>query len=391
MAMFYANQEEDASDVAPQNPPQQEQPVTGPRTLGGDGVPSRPAPTSAIPSTAQSSRPPKSQQKKKFGSLRDLQTSGGGPAGSGHDDDSDYDPEDENQDFFAGGEKSGLAVQNPNNPSGGGDHESQIRNILERARRNAQRPGADEETPAPRQTRFTGAGMTLGGDDAPSRRVEDPRANVPSRATRVQRTMHLWRNGISIDDGPLFRFDDPANAGMLEMINQGRAPLSIMNVEPAQEVDVTVNPHREEDYVAAKKKYKPFEGGGQRLGNPVPGVERSSSSSTQAQQQGQQTAPTATASSFAPQDSSTLAIPIDSSQPTLTLQIRLGDGTRLSSRFNTTHTVGDVYGFVDRARPEGRRYALMTTFPSKELSDKAQPLGEMAEFKRGGVVVQKWT
>ena len=90
---------------------------------------------------------------------------------------------------------------------------------------------------------------------------------------------------------------------------------------------------------------------------------------------------------------------VDESQPTVSLQIRLGDGTRLQSRFNTTHTVGDVYAFVDRARPgsgagqqqQQRAYALMTTFPSKELSDRSVQLGEMAEFKRGGVVVQKWT
>jgi UBX domain-containing protein 1 len=78
--------------------------------------------------------------------------------------------------------------------------------------------------------------------------------------------------------------------------------------------------------------------------------------------------------------------------PTLTLQVRLGDGTRLSSRFNTTHTIGDVYDFVTRASPasQGRVWALMTTFPSKELTDKDQALGDIPEFKRGGVVVQKW-
>jgi UBX domain-containing protein 1 len=32
----------------------------------------------------------------------------------------------------------------------------------------------------------------------------------------------------------------------------------------------------------------------------------------------------------------------------------------------------------------------MTTFPSKELEDKSVVLGDMSDFKRGGVVVQKW-
>jgi UBX domain-containing protein 1 len=35
-------------------------------------------------------------------------------------------------------------------------------------------------------------------------------------------------------------------------------------------------------------------------------------------------------------------------------------------------------------------WVLMTTFPSKELSDKAVALGDLPEFKRGGVVIQKW-
>ena len=75
---------------------------------------------------------------------------------------------------------------------------------------------------------------------------------------------------------------------------------------------------------------------------------------------------------------------------TITLQIRLGDGTRLQSRFNTTQTIGDVYDFVSRAASTTRAYALMTTFPSKELDDKSLVLGEIGDFKRGGVVVQKW-
>ena len=83
---------------------------------------------------------------------------------------------------------------------------------------------------------------------------------------------------------------------------------------------------------------------------------------------------------------------IDDSQPTISLQIRLADGSRLPSRFNTTHTIGDVYEFVARANAgsAGRAYVLATTFPTKELTDKSQVLGDLAEFKRGGVVVQKW-
>lgn len=75
-----------------------------------------PAPSSSA------TQPPK----KKFATLGDL--GGSGPsshAGHGHDDDGD-ESEEENQDLFAGGEKSGLAVQNPDDLK---------RKIIERAQR----------------------------------------------------------------------------------------------------------------------------------------------------------------------------------------------------------------------------------------------------------------
>jgi UBX domain-containing protein 1 len=81
---------------------------------------------------------------------------------------------------------------------------------------------------------------------------------------------------------------------------------------------------------------------------------------------------------------------IDESKPTVTLRISLGSGTRLTSRFNTSQTIGDVYDFVQRAEPGERDFVLQTTFPSTELRDKTQVIGEMAEFKRGGAVVQKY-
>ena len=87
----------------------------------------------------------------------------------------------------------------------------------------------------------------------------------------VSRTLHFWNDGFSIEDGPLYRFDDPANGPILRLIRSGRAPLEIMDVEADQPVDVTVSPH-DENYVQPKKKYKPFSSGGQRLGSPTPGV-----------------------------------------------------------------------------------------------------------------------
>lgn len=246
-------------------------------------------------------------------------------------------------------------------------------NILNRV----QSPPSDE--PQSRPSHFTGTARTLGGDDAPSRVIENPSEPVPQRPQRVHRTLHFWADGFSVDDGELYRSDDPRNAEILDGIRQGRAPLGIMNVQAGQAVDVDLKQH-EEKYVKPKPKYKPFSGTGQRLGSPTPGVQSQVSTPPAANPASR------SASGPAPPE-------VDESQPTVTLQVRLGDGTRLTARFNTTATIGEVYAFVAAATPDGRNRAwvLMTTFPSKELNDWQAVLGDLPEFKRGGVVVQKWT
>jgi UBX domain-containing protein 1 len=122
---------------------------TGPRTLDG-----RPAPVSA---PEHSTRPKKatkttgnqgSSRSKKFATLGDL--SQGDGHGHSHDDDDDDDeddddyPDDTQQDFFTGGEKSGLAVQNPDDPrnqrGGARGERGLVDNILKKAGRYVYSP-----------------------------------------------------------------------------------------------------------------------------------------------------------------------------------------------------------------------------------------------------------
>jgi len=84
----------------------------GGRTLGGGAGPA----SSAAPAASSSSR--RSAPKKTFATLGDFST---GDAQESSEDDGSSD-----QDFFAGGEKSGLAVQNPDDLK---------KKILEKARR----------------------------------------------------------------------------------------------------------------------------------------------------------------------------------------------------------------------------------------------------------------
>lgn len=91
---------------------QESQPYAGPRTLDG-----RPAPTSAIPTVASSSRPARQPPRTGFATLDSLNQGPAGGHGHAHDDDDDDDDDfhddEQPRDLFAGGEKSGLAVQDP--------------------------------------------------------------------------------------------------------------------------------------------------------------------------------------------------------------------------------------------------------------------------------------
>lgn len=257
--------------------------------------------------------------------------------------------------------------------------------------RNASRPDTGSADAGPSQeSRFRGTGMTLGGEGVESRSIPDPMGQArPTNTTPQERVLHIWQDGFSIDDGELRRFDDPANQVDLQMIRSGRAPLHLMNVQHDQPVDVKLHQH-DTPYTPQPRKYRPFGGSGRRLGSPVPGDGSEASGVGSLDAAVASSTPSVPAAGAA--TTTTTEPAIDSSQPTITLRIQLPNGTRLPARFNTTHTIGDVYTFIQGASTEtrSRPWVLATTFPNKEHSDKSQVLGEMAEFKKGGTAVVKW-
>lgn len=359
MASYYAAQEDHTEDNENDSDYMDDEEPQASAAAGGHRL-GDPSSSTPVTSSNPTSKPKQASSQKRFATLGDFNSGGNG----------DDDDDDDKQDFFAGGEKSGLAVQNPDD-------------LKKRILAKAQKAGAPPADAPSKKSHFKGAAHTLGGDDTPSQAI--PAAPAPPvAAERVERTLHFWTDGFSVDDGDLYRSDDPANAELLELIRRGRAPMRIMNVEVGQEVDVELKEHKEK-YVKPKKKYKPFDGSGNRLGSPTPAA-----SGMQSMPGAFDNTPSASATASTSSSSSAPTNSFDESQPTITLRISLGSGTRLTSRFNTTQTVGDIYDFVRRAEPGGREFVMQTTFPTMELKDMAQQLGEMAEFKRGGAVVQKY-
>jgi UBX domain-containing protein 1 len=118
---YFTGDAEDVGDDQDEGPVSQQPGSSGTpqgpvgRTLDGRVVPSS-AGSSSRTGARQTTRPPRQSGLR---TLQDLQNEGGGPSqphshnhGHAHDDDEEEEDADK-QDLFAGGEKSGLAVQNP--------------------------------------------------------------------------------------------------------------------------------------------------------------------------------------------------------------------------------------------------------------------------------------
>jgi len=290
-------------------------------------------------------------------------------------DDSD---EDEGQNFFAGGERSGLSVQAPGRrdprlPA----HAQHIQEIMRRAAEGSRR--RDEEDDA-RSGPFQGAGNRLGDEETPPTTIPNPNAPVEREMETAVRIITFWRNGFTIEDGPLLAYDNPQNSELLELINSGHAPPQQLNVQVGQPVELRIAHRIGEDHVPPPAG--PFAGQGHRLGSPAPAPGPSTSQPIS----GSSSVPSA---ATPPASSGPTAFQVDLDRPTTSIQVRLADGTRLVCRMNLDHTIGDIRNFINAAQPGNTiaPYVIQTPLPVKLLSDESQTI-EAAGLKNA-VVVQR--
>ncbi|XP_058220378.1 plant UBX domain-containing protein 4-like [Rhododendron vialii] len=272
-------------------------------------------------------------------------------------DGSGSDSDDGPQEYYTGGEKSGMLVQDPSKANN-------VDAIFAQARQVGAVEGPpDHLRPSSSSRSFAGTGRLLSGESVSS---------TPQPPEAVTHNITFWRNGFTVDDGPLRRLDDPENASFLQSIAKSECPKELVPADRKTTVQVQLM-RKEENCPIPEKRVPTFQGMGRTLG--------SSSTSTEP------TEATTTTLTTAPAPAMGLVV-VDT-LPSTSIQLRLADGTRMVSRFNYHHTVRDIRAFIDASRPGGvRTYQLQTVgFPPKQLTDLDQSI-EQAGLANS-VVIQK--
>ena len=86
-------------------------------------------------------------------------------------------------------------------------------------------------------------------------------------------------------------------------------------------------------------------------------------------------------------DKSTGKPVVDGSKPTTRIRIRFHNGEQEVVDFNTTHTVGDIHGYVMMAAPVDGSYQLVEGFPPKVLEVPDVTIEEAG--LKGASIIQK--
>ena len=160
-----------------------------------------------------------------------------------------------------------------------------------------------------------GKGIRLAGtdgDQSSSLRQDSPSLELKPMYMKLK----MWRNGFSVDDGPLRCYDDQESKEFLDSISRGEVPRELIAQARGAEVNLNMEDHRSDDYVPVKKKLEAFSGEGHRLGVIVPETISSSIHASHADEKEKN------------EKKAQQKLAVDSSKPVTSIQVRLADGSR---------------------------------------------------------------
>ncbi|KAJ1260014.1 hypothetical protein BS78_10G199900 [Paspalum vaginatum] len=277
------------------------------------------------------------------GNVRTLSDLGGGKGGVDSDEDSEEDDDwSPPPEYYTGGEKSGMVVRDRSKRKNNADE------VFKQAKRKGAKQGPFEARRRSSSSRnFTGTGRLLTG--------ETVERDAPQLPEEIVHNIYFWRNGFTVNDGPLRSFDDPANASFLESIKNSDCPIELEPADGKSKVNVNLV-RKEEEFTEPVKRAAPFQGEQRTLVAPSDNNTSNGVASSRV--------------------TTARTIVVDDLLPSTSLQIRFADGSRLVARFNTSHTISDVRAFIDATRPESSDYTLQAGFPPKPLEDGTKTIEE---------------
>ncbi|OWA51738.1 NSFL1 cofactor p47 [Hypsibius exemplaris] len=337
-------------------------PVVGQRNPGNfPTAPSAPKQVAPIPVNPPSS----SARIATMSSIRKLQAQ--------HEDESSDEEHnsDDEQKLYVGSGQEVIGPGKKPNP------ERIIKNVFQSARaqgaKEVEEPQAQRGHGAARP--FGGAGSRL-GDSSGSAAPSGTSASTPvagsaaGKLDKVTIILRMYRNGFTVDNGPLREFDDPVNQDFLRSMKRGEVPRELADQARGRELGVDMVDNRNQDYEVPKQQPTFFGGTGHMLGSPTPAVVMKPSAASLP-------ASSETEKKNA-EEKARNAVTVDAAQPATNIQIRLPDGSRLVNRFNEAHTVADVRRYIQLARPElsSHAFQMLAGFPLKPLSDETASLKE---------------
>jgi len=252
----------------------------------------------------------------------------------------DTEEEKRNQ-FYAGGEKSGIAVLDPSKQN----RDQLVDQVFE----TAQKHGAvsKSDVPVPDKEKFGGTGYTLGNNTSDQSKVVAPKPKPPGLKTVI---LTFWTDCFTVDDGPPRKFQDPANSAFLNDVHKGVVPRELEAMAKGADLNIELVKKAEEYKPPPKPKVVAFSGQGQSLGeiNIIPVATKVNGSS----------------------------ILVDETKPITTIQVRCNDGSRLTIKCNHTHTIGDIKSHLEATKPSGKAMELRLSYPNKLLVDDNQNVQE---------------
>lgn len=279
---------------------------------------------------------------------------------------------DDDETMYAGGEKSGMALEGAGNPQ-----QSLINQILEQAQRGAKDRGSsfgdgDEDDSEKTLKIFQGQPRKLNDEASPS--SSGTTSKPGKKQEKVKRTLTFWRDGFTVaDSGPIFEYQRPENQRLLSLIQSGHAPLDLLDVEPGQAVELNISHKLSEDFKPSSSAASTvsFSGKGYKLSD----VDNSSPNSNKSK------------SNDSTKKQLDSAPSVDSSKPTTSLQLRFADGTRANTTFNNSTTIAAVFAFIQNR--SDRSFNLLSGVPPTKLEATDTRTLEEAGLLHT-VIIQQW-